>query len=244
MFLIRIGIIILIITAINEHLLAEREDSLEIRNNHHQQFIRSLILPTSLCVTGIIVKETGFRKDFQEDIQGAGWHFNTHIDDYTQYVPMVELLTADLCYSKSKNEIFQQAKNLAISQLLTGIIVTTLKYTTKVTRPDGTPHSFPSGHTTYSFTGATALYLEYKDSNTILAYSGFGFSTATGMLRVVNNRHWISDVLVGAGIGMLTTKITWYLNPLSNWKPFKSKKVAVYPYVDGLNSSAGLCMVF
>jgi len=141
-FLIRIGIIILIITTIDEHLLAEGKDSLEIRNNHHQQFVRSLIFPTSLCVTGIIVKETGFRKDFQEDIQGAGWHFNTHIDDYTQYVPMVELLTADLCYSKSKNEIFQQTKNLAISQLLTGIIVTTLKIHNKSNPPRWNPALF------------------------------------------------------------------------------------------------------
>jgi len=244
MLLLRIGIVVLIIAIIQEHVLAQKEDSLTIKNNHHQHFVRSLIFPASLCVAGVIVKETSFRKDFQEDIQKANWHFNTHIDDYTQYVPMVELLTADLCYSKSKNEIFQQAKNLAISQLLTGIIVTALKVTTNVTRPDGMPHSFPSGHTSYAFTGATALYLEYKDSNQMIAYSGFGFSTATGMLRVINNRHWISDVLVGAGIGMLTTKLTWYVNPFSNWKPFKSKNIAVYPYVNGLNQSAGISFVF
>jgi membrane-associated phospholipid phosphatase len=244
MFLLRIGIILLAVTIIHEHLLAQREDSLTITTVNQKHFVRSLIIPTSLCVAGVIVKETHFRKDFQEDIQGAGWHFNTRIDDYTQYVPIVELFTADLCYSKTKNEIFQQAKNLAIAQFFTGIIVTSLKGITNITRPDGTPHSFPSGHTSFAFTSAMALYLEYNDSNKLLSYSGFGFSTATGMLRVVNNRHWISDVLVGAGIGMLTSKVVWYINPFSNWKPFNKKKVTFYPYVNGLDSSAGLCIVF
>jgi len=224
--------------------LAQKEDSLTVKSSQHQHFVKTLIFPTSLCVVGVIVKETSFRKDFQEDIQKANWNFNTHIDDYTQTVPMFELYLADLYYSKSKNEVFQQTKNLVCSQILTGIIVTALKGITNVTRPDGTPHSFPSGHTSYAFTGATALYLEYKDSNRLIAYSGFGFSTATGMLRVINNRHWVSDVLVGAGIGMLTTKLTWYVNPFSNWKPFKSKNVAVYPYIDGFDQSAGLSFVF
>jgi len=244
MILFRIGIILLVITILHEHMLAQKEDSLVSVNSSKKHFARSLIIPTSFCVAGIVVKETNFRKDFQEDIQHAGWHFNTKIDDYTQYVPMVELLAADLCYSKTKNEIFQQAKNLAIAQFFTGVIVISLKAITKSTRPDGTPWSFPSGHTSYAFTGATALYLEYKDSNRWIAYSGFGFSTATGMLRVINNRHWISDVLMGAGVGMLTTKITWYLNPFSNWKPFKDKKIAVYPYVNGFDESAGVRLVF
>jgi membrane-associated phospholipid phosphatase len=243
MFLPRVGVVLLIVVLVPECLLAQREDSLTV-SSKKKHFGRSLIIPSSLCVAGIVVKETHFKKDFQEDIQHAGWHFNTKIDDYTQYVPIVELLAADLCYSKPKNEVFQQVKNLAIAQFFTGVIVISLKAITNSTRPDGTPWSFPSGHTSYAFTGATALYLEYKDTNKFLAYSGFGFSTATGMLRVINNRHWISDVLMGAGVGMLTTKITWYINPFSHWKPFKNKKMAFYPYVNGFDESAGVRFVF
>lgn len=207
-------------------------------------FAKSMILPVSLSITGIVVKETNFREYFQQKVQSSNFRTNTRIDDYLQYVPIAELYIADIYSSKTKNEVFQQTKNLAISEILTAIIVEGLKKTTKIARPNGSPFSFPSGHTGQSFTGATALYLEYKDSNKLLALSGYGFSTATGILRITNNRHWLSDVLVGAGIGIISTRLVWHVNPLGNWKPFKSKKTAIYPYVNGLAGNAGLCMVF
>ncbi len=208
------------------------------------RFAKSMILPVSLGVTGIIVKETNFREYFQEKVQRSKFRTNTHIDDFIQYAPMAEMYVADICYSKTKNEVFQQSKNLVISQIFTAVIIQTLKITTHTTRPNGAAHSFPSGHTSVAFTGATALYLEYRDINPFIAYSGYGFSTATGLLRVTNNKHWLSDVLVGAGVGIFSAQLVWYINPLQNWKPFKNSKIAVYPYVNGLAGNAGLCMVF
>jgi len=209
---------------------------------HH--FAKSMILPASLFVTGIVVKETNFREYFQEKVQSSNFRTNTKIDDFIQYVPIVELHAADIYYSKSKNEFFQNAKNLAISELLTALIVQSIKHSANIQRPDGHDYSFFSGHTSQSFTGATALYLEYEDTNRLLALSGYGFSTTTGILRVTNNRHWLSDVLVGAGIGIFSARLVWYINPFPNWKPFKSNKVAVYPYVNGLSSNAGLRVIF
>jgi hypothetical protein len=219
-------------------------DSIKSVHKSRHEFAKSMILPVSLGVTGIVVKETNFREYFQQKVQSSNLRTNTKIDNYIQYAPIAELYTSDLVFSKSKNEVFQQTKNLAISEILTAIIVQGLKKTTKNTRPNGSPFSFPSGHSGQSFTGATALYLEYKDSNKLFALSGYGFSTATGILRITNNRHWLSDVLVGAGIGIISTRLVWYVNPLENWKPFKSKKIAIYPYVNGLAGNAGLCMVF
>ena len=219
-------------------------DSLNSVNVHKKNLPKLFIVPSLLVVSGMIIKESKYRESIQDWVQTSRWRTNTHIDDFIQYAPMAEMYVADICYSKSKNEVFQQSKNLIVSQLFTAIIVQSLKMTTNVTRPNGASHSFPSGHTSVAFTGATALYLEYRDSNPFLAYSGFGFSTATGILRVTNNKHWASDVLVGAGIGMLSAQLTWYINPLRNWKPFKSSKIAIYPIINGFDSSAGLCMVF
>ncbi|HIP32032.1 MAG TPA: phosphatase PAP2 family protein, partial [Crocinitomicaceae bacterium] len=89
------------------------------------------------------------------------------------------------------------------------------------TRPNGGDYSMPSGHTSLAFTNATVLYNEFNQTAPILAYSGYLFSSATGVFRMINNKHWLSDVLVGAGIGILATEIIYRIKPLKNWNPFK-----------------------
>lgn len=63
--------------------------------------------------------------------------------------------------------------------------------------------SFPSGHTTVAFAAATVFAMEYRQYRVvpIVAYSA---ATAIGLSRIVQNQHWISDVLVGAALGFLT----------------------------------------
>jgi membrane-associated phospholipid phosphatase len=63
--------------------------------------------------------------------------------------------------------------------------------------------SFPSGHTTVAFAAATVFAMEYKEIRIvpIIAYSA---ATAIGLSRIVQNAHWISDVLVGAALGFLS----------------------------------------
>ncbi|RPH31983.1 MAG: phosphatase PAP2 family protein [Bacteroidales bacterium] len=238
-----VKITISLILLVQTTLLAQ-VDSVKKEFVPKHRFVKSMILPVSLGVTGIIVKETNFREYFQEKVQSSKFRTNTKIDDYLQYAPIAQMYVADIYSSKSKSEVFQQTKNLAIAEIFTAIIVQSIKHTVNIQRPNGHDYSFFSGHTSQSFTSATALYLEYKDSNKLYALSGYGFSTATGILRVTNNKHWLSDVLVGAGIGIFSARLVWYINPLQNWKPFKSGKVAVYPYANGLAGNAGLRFVF
>jgi membrane-associated phospholipid phosphatase len=63
--------------------------------------------------------------------------------------------------------------------------------------------SFPSGHTTVVFAAATVFAMEYKETPIIpiIAYSA---ATAVGLSRIVQNAHWISDVMVGAALGFLS----------------------------------------
>ncbi|HWB94322.1 MAG TPA: phosphatase PAP2 family protein, partial [Puia sp.] len=63
--------------------------------------------------------------------------------------------------------------------------------------------SFPSGHTTVAFAAATVFAMEYKDIwfVPIISYSA---AASIGISRIVQNQHWISDVLVGAALGFLT----------------------------------------
>ncbi len=186
-----------------------------------------MILPTSLIMVGSIVSGSTSETNFQSDIrQGIGNGFSTTLDDYFRYAPMTELAIANVLGLKSKNHWFDQAKNLFIIDLASFITVRSLKSIVKRSRPNNQYiyNSFPSGHTTLAFSNATLLYYEYKDYHPIFAYSGYAFATATGTLRVLNDRHWVGDVLVGAGIGILITHLVYTFEPLKNWNPFLKKK--------------------
>ena len=84
------------------------------------------------------------------------------------------------------------------------------------------------------------LFLEYRDSNLLYASSGYLFATATGILRVANNRHWVGDVAAGAGLGIAIATVVNYLNPwqLDN----KTKKTAFigYPIINEQSTGVGL----
>jgi hypothetical protein len=87
--------------------------------------------------------------------------------------------------------------------------VNVIKNTAKEMRPDGSSaNSWPSGHTATAFVGATLLHKEYGLTRSPWwSVAGYGVATATGVMRVLNNRHWISDVMSGAGLGILSTEL-------------------------------------
>ena len=103
----------------------------------------------------------------------------------------------------------------AFSAGLMAIAVNSLKYTCRVRRPDGSQNnSFPSGHTATAFMTATMLHKEYGHRSPWYSIGGYVAATATGITRQLNNRHWMSDIMVGAGIGILATEFGYYLADL------------------------------
>lgn len=206
---------------------AETSDSCRCSSRHCLK-LSGFILPSGLAIAGSALNYGDFRYQVRDRLAGKT---HTKIDNYLVYVPIAEMYAGDIMGGKPCHTAFDQTKYLAFSEIITVAIVQSLKRITNVTRPDGTPHSFPSGHTTQAFMGATALYLEYKDSNVPLAYSGYVIGSAAGILRMTNNRHWISDVLAGAGIGMLVTRLVYYVEPLKNWQPFEKQnhKISIVP---------------
>jgi membrane-associated phospholipid phosphatase len=166
------------------------------------------------------------------------------IDDYLQYVPMLGMYAADIARVKARNNPWTQTKYLALSQLLCAVTVQTLKYTVREQRPNaGSHNSFPSGHTSVAFVGATVLYHEFKHTNKFLACSGFFLATAVGILRTTNQRHWMSDVVAGAGFGILSANLVYYFEPLKRWQPSVSdKRITLLPYYN--DTSAGLSLSF
>jgi hypothetical protein len=88
-------------------------------------------------------------------------------------------------------------QSLAISEM----IVETLKYTTQRERPDHSGNnSFPSGHAADTFAFATALERHLGWKGAVPAYI---FSSYVAISRLPDNRHWLSDVVFGASVGII-----------------------------------------
>jgi hypothetical protein len=138
--------------------------------------------------------------------------FRTHADDILVYVAPTVAFSTRLCGGKTKSGFKHQVLKCALSIALTNAILQPLKYTTTVLRPDGsTRNSFPSGHTAASFAGAEFMFQELKTINPWIASLGYPVAASVGAMRILNNRHWFSDVLVGAGIGILSTKLSYFV---------------------------------
>lgn len=150
--------------------------------------------------------------------------FRTHVDDYIQYAPAAMMYTADLFKIPARNTVWNQTKYLIISEVATSALVWGLKLGLGIQRPNnGSYNAYPSGHTSQAFVESQVLYNEFKDTAPLLAYSGQAIAITVGGLRVLNNRHWVPDVLLGAGLAILVTNTVYYFEPLKNWNPFKKK---------------------
>jgi hypothetical protein len=221
-------------------------DSLTSKPKQKSTLLKTTILPISLITGGLLISGSAFEKSFQESVRNnVGEGFSTSVDNYTRYVPIVELYAADVMGVKAKNHWFDQTKNLTLSIIITDFITFKIKKISNKTRPNGDeiPESMPSAHTSSAFTNATVLYQEFKDTSPLLAYSGYGFATTTGALRIMNNAHWLSDVLVGAGIGMLVTNVIYYFDPIIKWNPFKkTDNITLLPEIANNRYGFYLCV--
>ena len=142
--------------------------------------------------------------------------FHNKADDYLQYAPLVFTYGLKATGYEGRSQWGRLLASNALSAVIMAGLVNCIKYTTAEKRPDGsTSNSFPSGHTATAFMAATILHKEYGLTRS-LWYSVGGFAVATGIgaFRVMNNRHWVSDVMMGAGIGILSTELGYALSDL------------------------------
>lgn len=130
--------------------------------------------------------------------------FRHTYDDYMQYAPAAAMLIIKACGVKGRSSWGRMLVSDAFSVALMAIAVNGVKYSVGTMRPDGTTrNSFPSGHTATAFMAAAMLDKEFGCISPWISVGGYTVATAVGVSRILNNRHWISDVLAGAGIGIL-----------------------------------------
>ncbi|MBL8857404.1 MAG: phosphatase PAP2 family protein [Planctomycetes bacterium] len=96
--------------------------------------------------------------------------------------------------------------------LLTAAQTQILKLAVNRQRPDrGGEDSFPSGHTSFAFGGATLLarWWAYEHEGDSLGYLLYVPAAYVGVTRLEGERHFLSDITFGAALGIFTAHMVW-----------------------------------
>uniref|UniRef100_UPI003D7FF634 phosphatase PAP2 family protein n=1 Tax=Pedobacter sp. TaxID=1411316 RepID=UPI003D7FF634 len=141
-------------------------------------------------------------------------NFSTSADDYLRYAPFVALYGMEALGLKSKHAIKEKTALVLISAGFAVGSAKLLKTWSNKERPNQLDHrSFPSGHATIVFAGAELINQEYRDQSPWYGVAAYTVASATSVLRIYNNDHWFSDVVAGAGVGILSTKLAYLVYP-------------------------------
>lgn len=148
--------------------------------------------------------------------------FSNEFDNYLQYAPLAAVFGMKLAGVEGRSSWAEMLTADVLSAATMAGVVNGLKYTVKRRRPDSSKrNSFPSGHTATAFMAATMLSKEYGEISPWIGIGAYTSSTLVAVGRMMNNRHWLSDVLAGAGIGIMSTELGYFLSDLI----FKKKPV-------------------
>jgi membrane-associated phospholipid phosphatase len=205
--------------------------------------IKPYIVPAVL-VAGGLVTQGAISRQVQTSVLKKYPNFQTNVDDFVLYVPAAVTLGLGAFGVKGKNSFKDQIILLGLSQIVSQGTTQSMKYIIAYPRPDGNGHeSFPSGHTTEAFMTATFLANEYGHKNILIPIAAYGMATSVAAMRMLQNRHWLADVLVGAGIGIGTTELVYQVYPKIKQKFSKKNKNAatIAPFYDG--QAAGIYWV-
>jgi membrane-associated phospholipid phosphatase len=107
----------------------------------------------------------------------------------------------------------QGALQLSESVAVTLGVTYALKYSIDAKRPDGGGQSFPSAHTSLSFSAAEFMRKRYGWEYGLPAYAAASFVAYS---RVESHEHYPHDVVAGAGIGILSSYI--FTKPYKSWQ--------------------------
>ncbi|MEO7800903.1 MAG: phosphatase PAP2 family protein [Ginsengibacter sp.] len=218
---------------------------------HHKHLLSPLLLPAMGIVYGFSGLHSDAIKDINEELQEEVFiehkHKQLHIDNYLQFSPGVAVYALNALGIKGEHSFADRSGIYLLSNVLLNVSCQSIKKASHSQRPDASTYaSFPSGHTAEAFASAEFLRQEYKNVSPWYGVAGYAAAVSTGYLRMYNNRHWFSDVMAGAGIGILSTKFSYWLYPKLKNTLFKNHKehALVMPSYNNGNIGLGLIKTF
>lgn len=231
---------------------AEAVDSTsQVRVNSEERFnARQLIVPGALIAVGAFGVENGWmcrvKRDVRHDMQKMNGGHQIKADTYLQYLPAAAYVAMGSLGVKSKRSLKERAMVTVTSAACYGILTTGIKHTVREMRPDGSErNSFPSGHTALAFMGAELIRSEYPLGAGVTAYV---VATGVGFMRLYNDRHWLNDVVAGAGVGILSARVGYWMLPV--WRRVfhldrcgDGAMMAVSPFYSSDLGALGACFV-
>ncbi|MDR2148218.1 MAG: phosphatase PAP2 family protein [Tannerella sp.] len=210
-----ISLIIILLNIFNT--TAQEVDSLQM-DVGEKHSLASYIVPAALVTYGVSARFVKPVRTIDQKINNLMTNeisFKTRLDEYTEYVPAVAVYGLDLLGVKAKHNFRDRTFIMVTSHLIMEGVVQSIKHMVDVQRPNNKDnHAFPSGHTSLAFTGAQILFHEYRDASVWIPVAGYTVAAGTGILRLSNNQHWFSDIMAGAGIGILSVEASYLLLPV------------------------------
>lgn len=226
--------------------------ALSINSRVKQNLNNGLIsyVPPAVCITyGFVALHNHMLRkvdlsvynDMKEDHPG----FRTGIDNYLQYTPLLASYVLNFSGVHGKNSMVDQTALSFLSLAVAKGSAWLLKDKIRQLRPNAKSYSsFPSGHTTTAFAAAEIVNQEFGDRSMWYGVAAYSVATATGILRVYNNAHWFSNVIAGAGLGVLSVKATYALYPHLKNLSRKNRNISLSPYYSDKATGLSLSAIF
>lgn len=182
-----------------------------VNNFWKSSFVKKTSVP--LLMFGATALTWPHRKEIREIRNRFIPTFRYKYDDYLQYAPAAAVVALNMAGVKGKHSPKRALVSYAFSLGIMGAVVNGVKHTANIQRPDASArNSFPSGHTAMAFMNAAVLDKEYGEyRHPLYGVAGYAMATATALGRGLNNRHWVTDVLAGAGVGILSTEVGYLI---------------------------------
>ena len=203
-----------------------------------------LFVPAAFIAVGASSFVLNPVKNFDNFIRGEvkknDPHFNTNAESYFMFAPVALVYGLNFAGIKGKNNFADRTALLTLSAGILGLTGYTTRFITHNSDIHKPRHpAFPSMHTSTAFMGATFLAEEYGDQSPVYTVLGYSIAVTTGIFRIYNRDHVFSEVIAGAGFGILSTELAYRVYPyirtkLSHTNKYGRSTMILPTYQDGV----------
>ena len=213
---------------------------------YKSKLVRAVAIPAALITYGAITAQgdAGINRRAREYTQKQFRPVSTGFDNTLIIVPYFELAAVALAGVESHNDRINTLLIIAKGEAIMLASTFAVKYLANETRPNGQDNlSFPSGHTAQAFLAASIVHTEFREKSQWYGVGAYTIATSVAALRMINDKHWQSDVVAGAGFGILSAHLA-YLSHRNRWgRKSIGRDVGMAPAYFG-NGASGMMLTW